>query len=357
MVAYVAYLIAVLWQSELIDARKSKKRKAIFVFLCFVELFLLTGLRGYDVGSDTRTYLDRFLEKKGITFFGIFELEPKGFEYGYQIFQNFCAFTGMNETGYLLAVAAVIYIPFFVFVYKYSEHPEISILVYFAFNMFYYSLGIFRQMIALSLCLTTVPLILKRKPVSFVVVTCIAGSFHMTAFVWMVTYFLYAFINRRQIKWAILIAAVALPVGEILMKPIFELIERYHFYFDNIENYRTSPDDSFFMFFVFCSILIATQVFGYFEKKKTPCERLSLMCLCLCVIEVSLARFFALTARAVTYFSVYLTITLPSWLEKCFDDKWRYYFRVALTLALLIITITMSFYGNKHICPFVFFWQ
>ena len=145
--------------------------------------------------------------------------------------------------------------------------------------------------------------------------------------------------------------------GEILMKPIFELIERYHFYFDNIENYRTSPDDSFFMFFVFCSILIATQVFGYFEKKKTPCERLSLMCLCLCVIEVSLARFFVLTARAVTYFSVYLTITLPSWLEKCFDDKWRYYIRVALTLALLIITITMSFYGNKHICPFVFFWQ
>ena len=357
MVAYVAYLIAVLWQSELIDARKSKKRKAIFVFLCFVELFLLTGLRGYDVGSDTRTYLDRFLEKKGITFFGIFELEPKGFEYGYQIFQNFCAFTGMNETGYLFAVAAVIYIPFFVFVYKYSEHTEISILVYFAFYMFYYSLGIFRQMIALSLCLTTVPLILKRKPVSFVVVTCIAGSFHMTAFVWMVTYFLYAFINRRQIKWAILIAAVALPIGEILMKPIFELIERYHFYFDNIENYRTSPDDSFFMFFVFCSILIAMQVSGYFEKKKTPCERLSLMCLCLCVIEVSLARFFALTARAVTYFSVYLTITLPSWLEKCFDDKWRYYFRVTLTLALLIITITMSFYGNKHICPFVFFWQ
>ncbi len=356
MAVYVAYLILTLWQSELINARKNNKRKAIFVFLSFAELFLLTGLRGYDVGSDTRTYLDYFVARRGISFFEIFLVDPHGFEFGYQIFQNLCAFTGMSETAYLFCVSAAIYAPFFFFVYKYSSHPEISVLLYFVFDFFYYSLGIFRQMIAVSICLFTVPLIIKRKPIAFMLVTLLAASFHETALIWFWIYAIYPYARSRQIWWVMTACILALPVGEWVARPIMESIPRYKYYFIDFEKYRNAPDESFFIFFTFGTILFGLKFFGYLDKPRKPVEQIALACLCMCVAEGSFARFFVLTSRAVTYFSIYLTTLIPSFIDDYFGEKWRYPIKILLSLTLIGLFISL-FYCNKFINPFKFFWE
>ena len=134
--------------------------------LICIEMIFFTGFRALDVGVDNGTYLAALEYYKGLTFKEIFTAKlvyPFDFEFGYFFLVKLCAFLNFNDTAFLLLISIIIYVPLFSFIYKNSHNPLISIIVYFTFGFFGYSIGLFRQMIAMSICLLAVSYLKEKR--------------------------------------------------------------------------------------------------------------------------------------------------------------------------------------------------
>lgn len=57
MIYIVLYILLVI---EGVICRKLKNGKKLFLVMSYLQLTLLLGLRGYDVGVDTKSYIDYF---------------------------------------------------------------------------------------------------------------------------------------------------------------------------------------------------------------------------------------------------------------------------------------------------------
>lgn len=100
-----------------------------------------------------------------------------------------CFFSLVNAK-FLFLIACLIYIPVFKFIYDYSENPFMSTMIYLAFGFFGYSLGIFRQMIAISICLMGFKYVLERKLYYYIIFILLAMTFHTTAIIMLPMYWL-----------------------------------------------------------------------------------------------------------------------------------------------------------------------
>ena len=197
MSVYVGYLLLAGLQIPFF--RKKDKlgnrcfNKKGYLILCCIELIVLAGIRGYTVGADTVVYLDAIDYYGKLPTSKLFSAElvyPFDFEAGYFLLTKICVFLNMGKTAFLFVIAILIYVPVFVAINRYSKMPYISILCYFAFSMFSYSLGIFRQMIAISILLCGLKYILERKFFKYLLIVILAMLFHTTAILGLALYVL-----------------------------------------------------------------------------------------------------------------------------------------------------------------------
>lgn len=80
---------------------------------------------------------------------------------------------------------------------RYSQIYWLSIFIFLC-SVFYNSLFILRQNLAMAICLMTIPYIIERKKIKFFTITLIAVSFHYSALIWLISFFIYSFkIDKR----------------------------------------------------------------------------------------------------------------------------------------------------------------
>lgn len=356
MAAYIAYIILVFFEKLIIDTGKSTKRKVIFLTLTCLELIILTGLRGYRVGADTGAYLEHLEKLKGIKLSEVFNfkrIKPQ-FETGYEIFVRFCALFGCNKTVFLFIVSTLIYVPFFIFL-KDVPYPELGILCYFAIGAFSYSLGIFRQMIAVSLCLLSVKYILNKKVLKFLIIWALAFLFHKTAALWIVTYFAFWAIKDKKkfVYISIIISIVLLPLGRVMVSFITKILPSYSHY---IGSEKDVTGGTYLRYVLFLIILFIGWVCKYFDEIDTPLEQFAVFSFCIGIIVLSASYSFVLMGRVVIYYSISLSVIIPHFIQKCFEGKERFVVAL-LTFGVLFILTFLNFNGNTYVCPFKFFWE
>lgn len=356
MAAYFGYMLLAGAQAPFFYNRDKLGQRQFntraYLLLCCIEIILLAGLRGYTVGADTVVYLNALRHYNSLP---IWELPmaslvfPFDFEIGYFALTKICAFFGMNETAFLFVIAMLTYIPLFSVIKKYSSVPYLSILSYFAFGMFSYSLGVFRQMIAISILLCGWKYIRERRPINYFLVVALAMTFHTTAIIGALLYVLYG-LNWRKIIWLVIPAELFLIVfGRQIAMLAFRFLPKYAGY---IGGQYDQQGGSYLMLLMLNAVLFACIIL---DKMGRYHDNMTISALIIAVLLQSVGYSMAIFGRIVPYFSVYLIFAIPDAVYGM-GKNWRKPAGVVAVAVLFFLTYRLMA-GNQYVTPYYFFFQ
>lgn len=160
----------------------NNKTKNLLTSLCFITLILEFGFR-WETGTDWEPYFNHFKSFTGFT-----SIIISDFEYGYGLFE-YLIFLFTNNYTILLVIHSIIFFLLIINSFKkYSPNLYLSLLLF--YTSFMGVTGSNRQLLALSICVYSIKFILQKKPLNFIIAVLIASSFHSTALIFLICYFL-----------------------------------------------------------------------------------------------------------------------------------------------------------------------
>lgn len=380
---YILYLLLIGIQGWYADRKgwlSDEKGKAGLLMVSAAELILLATVRGRTVGADTEVYLNIFRQFAALPKSQVLTapaLPGYDFEWGYSLLMRLCALIDLPETFFLGIIAIIIYIPVFCSIYRYSKLPYISILAYFATEQFAYSLGIFRQMIALSIILCGLRFVEEKKLWKYALVVVGAMMFHTTAVVAILLYFVYQFPIGKYAKW-ILPAELFL---SIMGRPIFWILVKIFPKYSGYVNSRFDLQGGSYLGLILLNILLF--VLLYLQEKKLSDNRLPVAALTVAVLMQPVAYSMALLGRTVTYFSYFqifafseiayvllnkqevFSVAKADFLRAkdcCFDFAKKYHLTVEKVIWILFLgglfgLAVLGLVGNPYVTPYKFWFM
>lgn len=338
---------------SVVPAVESSLSKKFFILVC-VELIFLAGLRASTVGADTSVYLralDYYRSLDKFSVLGAPLVYPFDFEIGYFLFTKIAAFLGLSNTVFLFLVAIAIYIPLFAYLYRKSKMPYLSILIYFAF-FFAYSLGVFRQMIALSIVLISWRYVEARKPIKFLLCILAAVLFHTTALIVLPLYWLKK-INIKYLYYLFFPAElICLLFGRPLVIAIMKIFPKYAGYLNG--QYGVASQGSR-MLILMTAIVVAT-IPIVMKKEQKILDPTLVGAVMIGTLLQAMAYSFSLLGRVVVYYAIYLIILIPDLIIAWFGKKTRKLVACAVGL-FFIVYFYLTLRGDTNIVPYRFFWQ
>ena len=361
MTIYIVYLVLLGIQS-LFFYRNGKLRKEdfndkVFLILCCIELILMAGIRGYNIGADTEVYLsaiDYYGKMSASELLRADLIYPFDFEIGYFLLMKLCCLLGFGKTAFLFVVAIITYIPVFLLIKRHSSNAYISLLCYFAFGFFAHSLGLFRQMIAVSILICGLKYVVERKLIKYLAITGVAMTFHTTALVGILLYVLYRVKWHRIIAWIIPLEFGLLVSGRYLVVLLTKIFPQYAGY---IGGKYDVQGGSYLMLIFLNFVFIASILFRNREENQSG--NILLCALILAIFLQCLGYSMGILGRTVIYFSIYIIIAIPNLIYnagKTLGQGGREVITLLAIIFLFTLTI-LSFSEDNYIVPYHTFWS
>ena len=307
---YYLLIFVILFQGTLLSLDR-RLGKIIFFALCFLELFFIAGFRAWHIGTDTPNYIQSFILSINYP-----ELMKSHMETGYLLFNRFLGSISRNPQILLISTSC-----FFMWVwlrtfYKYSVSFFFSVLL-FVILEFATTLSMIRQEIAVCIVLLSLPFIIKRQLLPFLIACCIAACFHTSAIIAIALYFIYPLPLKSKYFYAIVLASIGLFVFvSPILNQLVDIIGRYKEYASDrlLEEAKTASILKTMvqlLISVFCGIS-----YKYFTPQLNAIQspiRISFLLWCnvlaVCVQFVSI-RVMGLD-RVALYFSCFNFLSLP----------------------------------------------
>lgn len=305
---------------------KQDKQKKRYLFVCFLQMFLIQGLRHADVGTDTSYYVtvyERFTNSEYYSFlFTHFEV---GFQTVYTILKSINA----DAQILLLLVSGVTMINFAYFIYKNSDSVWLSTFI-FACMFYPNSFNIMRQYLAVSIAINAFQFFMENKYVKASIIIIIASLFHMTALILFVPMILYKVKNWKLSRNLILACScVVLVFGDQIVKIALELLSK-SFYLTGFEVNRL------FRMTTMLTLLFSVLTW-YFMKKNQNDEYKNYFNLFTCIAFINLNvgllylryEFFS---RIIEILNLFLIISFPLAIRQI-----RSYYRPIIKLGTIMV--------------------
>lgn len=362
MTIYTAYLVFVFVISCMVGLAGNRSELAIrhvrvaSCVLCCLVLIVIVGLRGVTLGADTRVYLGALRYYSGYPadeVLGAPLVWPYDFEPGYFLFTKICALFNLSDTVFLMLIAVCIYVPVFIFIYKYSDNLFLSILVYFGLSLFAYSMGIFRQMIAISICLCALPFLFKRKAVAFFGIIAFAATFHISSVLFAALWFYRCVDSRKLLVVAILASVFFLVFGRAAVMIMVRIMPSYAGYIGSSYDVRGG---TYAMYVVWMAIaLIAINYLKLAERSDEeipPIIQVALFALALLLCVQASSYSMGIMGRITGYLSIFQLALVPFLTKYAFGKQGS-----VLCLYGFVSVFAVLTYQSLKGLPFSFFWQ
>ncbi len=184
MVVYILLYVLIVSFSLLYTLELIKVKDLVVILPITLFMVFIAGFR-HEVGNDWGfyKYLYNAAEVHSILHSG--KAEPS-----FQVLLLFFKFSKLGFQSFLFFVALVSIGLKSAFVLKYSSIPILSFLVLLSFFLIG-EMGQVRQMLAIAICLWSVPAIIEKKLFKFLLLTTLAATFHYSAFSFLFLYPVY----------------------------------------------------------------------------------------------------------------------------------------------------------------------
>lgn len=355
----IAFLTLIIWTIVSYDLCKRVNRRDVNRVYCwnmFLATLLLQGFRSIYIGGvDTSLVYARGFERAMITPFnkmsGVFGKDIL-FYYLTKCFTYICT----DFHVYIFVISAFVLGSFSIFIYRHSDRPVFSYIIYYALG--YYAIGfqMLRHVMALSILLLAYDFILERKPLKFIVIVLLAACFHSSALIFLIAYPL----SKMKIgfkQWIAIIVAVAsvfIARGKIagIINVLLSGMDRYSRYSEN------AAQLSLMGAFILICVYIVSFIFAYPAYKEDDELKMLLNLSVISIAFMTLVTVVGEFHRISMFFGIYNTVLLPkAWKRyQARDDRLKAVYLLGIN-AVFIAYFLLYGLGNYSMSVYRFFWM
>ena len=338
-------------------------RKAVFLAISFLCLFLLSGLRRYDVGTDTMQFVSSYemYAQSGLEIVSFGQI----YEPGYMLYMWILSRISPNARLLLMVSAAITNLSIISFIGRYSKDYFLSCLIYILSCQFLVSMCMLRQFLAIAIVLFGFRFLLNKKYLFFFFTVLLAATFHYFSLIILILIPIHAI---RHIPTYVKVGATFLFILIFAFLPqivIFLLtnISNYADYLPYLQSIgelqgglRLPP-----MLLVFGALMVPLALNyrvwygnnGVLVSNGRNWKFLYLV-YCFLLALIILSARFGLFTRVYYYFVIFLVL-LPNIQNADNTNKWRIYLIIVL---LMIFTVSVILNrGTYNAQEYYFFWQ
>ena len=324
------------------EKHKTRTRD-ILLLVAFLPVFLLFVLRDKYIGADTSVYVNIFSEIDKISFSKIIYGNYYKKDVGFYVFTKIIRLVSSNYTFYFFVIGLVIYLTLFFFFRKYAGNPffAITFLILLGTQSFFET-GL-RQTLAVCACIWSIKFIINKKIIKYLLCVILAYSFHKSAFIFLITFFL-AFINKTSTR--IIFFSIITIVFVIMFVPFQNAFNQILGYEYTIEETGNG--------FIFLAVLIVLFIFALISNNKEEKDEniskvvinLAIICLIFWVL-----RLISRTAERISY---YFIIPFYAFISKSYYKDSEDMVKV---IAFLGILFSLILFVTRNIdMNYQFFW-
>ena len=221
---YLLILVLLLVLSIRYDIN-GKEKGCIFWYYFFLVLFvLIAGLR-YRLGIDTPNYIETFYHSipkiQNVTLDDLLNVNPLWF------LLNSIVFSFLGKFYFVqLTQALIVNVLIFKYIKKHVSSFYFSLLLYFVLLYFSFNMEELKAGIALSICLFGNDYIIEHKYVKGILLYTLAGLFHFSAFLLLITP-LFVFLRFNRI--GVLVLFISFFCGFLMQELLGDYIEIFEF--------------------------------------------------------------------------------------------------------------------------------
>lgn len=349
---YVIYLLLGITPivSNNLQQKEDSARKT-FCVIAFLSLFLMFALRHMSMGLDLKYttsygYLGRFLRITSASWSDIFNPEVAHYEKGYVIFNKIIGTIHKDRQFFLGACAFFTILPIIYVIYKKSESPFQSVIIYMGLPVFLLTYSGIRQALAIGICFLAFLYIEDKKIVKFALLVILAMLFHRSAIIFFIAYPLYHLKMSVSVRWA---SVVLMPVVFVLKRPLFAIFSKIF-----KENAVAKNTGAGTLFIIFALIYVFCMLYSDGSKEQNGLLNLFLMA-CLCQ---AFGGIYDTAVRVAYYFMLSLVILIPNVIEKMDSNLDKPIFKTAVVVAFGafgLYSIYKSTWAMAY--PYFFYWE
>ncbi|MDR4925438.1 EpsG family protein [Peribacillus simplex] len=326
--------------------------KSIFLFLAFFQTYLILCMKNYSIGTDTVSYLSGYRMTMQIDWKEIFNFANDqlvfNFERGFILVTKVITIFTDNFTIYLAILSALMVIPLFLIIKKYSMMPFVSLILFVTMGFLNFYLSGLRQGIAISIVVLSFNYIVKRRILSFVFLVTIAMLFHKSAMFFYPAYFL---LNINITPLVGLFYFLFFVIFYVFRFSIIQFIST--FIYSDAQILDTGAYTLFIIvFFTFIiGLLFYKKVISLNNDNKLIYNLIGVAAGLMILNTVSNTGL-----RLANYYFIFIIVFIPNIISS-FDNKWLRHIST-----ILVVLFTTSYYflvgiNSNNVLPYKFFWQ
>lgn len=328
--------------------KKFNKGKLVYVITISIILSLLVGLRHYSMGLvDTEfVYMPRFYR---ISDFGWkYVLEEKDF-----LFQTltywFIQIFGDNFQLYLFLFGLPYIFSMGFIIYKYSNNPLLSFIIFVSLHYFEISFTLMRQVFGMGILLIALHYLFKKKYIKFVLLVVLSSYFHSICMIFLILLPL-SFLKVR--KWYVIpfvaILAMTLILPDFVMKFTFDNLVSS----DRFSRYEEIETSKSLVLFLLNLVMWGVSLLAYKDIKQNKMLTILFYCSSLAVLISPLVLSLGEMSRVSYIFGISNVILLPYAFNYFSEDNEKI-LCIAITSAVFIAYFMVFLSGTVNINPYI----
>lgn len=364
MTTYIVLLIVIFLYGILLQLKpESKKMKVLFLFLSFFSFTLVMGLRSYNVGTDTSSYITIFGITNNLSFHDILtNLSIKipyfvdydssaSVESGFLLWCKFIHLFSNNSQVFLFLTSGLICFFSAKFIYDNCEkNVFFPTIVFLCESIFMNSLNLVRQMLACAIALQAYKCLKNKSLWKAIIIILIAFMIHHTAIVTLILIpiMLVTLKNKKRFFDYMGIIACLFPLVSIYGQNMINTL------FPAYSGYYISQTSQNFLG-IGTILLIAIELIGIIymyinDFRVINSDKISLMVLISIIFEL-LGFKMMIFLRMSLYFRAYLMLFFNQLFEYI-NTKYRTFVKLALLCVLVLFYLS---YASSDAVRYSFF--
>lgn len=338
-------------------ASRSNYKVKYFVFFSFCLMTLVLGMRGANVGEDTKMYLNIAERVQNITWKDIFSSFPTS-QWRYISYGGFSGFSEQTETFFLAyckiimcifhnaqavlfitaAITNVLIAKFILDNLESKSDVIFAVYIYMCDALFMNSFNTMRQIFAISIAIQSIQILKERKYIKASFYVLLSACFHQSALLFFIAdaFFL---MKEKKVKYKYVLAAVCvLPMFLPVFAKIASAFSTKYANYLTVSFWGAQLRGTLLLWGLIVVILIVM-----IKSKKSNEFDWWIIYMATCYIGVELVGMqLTVVSRVAMYFRIGLVLLFPS-AEKYFEKRSKAIYKLGI-----IAIMTISYFSYAH---------
>ena len=320
------------------------KQNSYLLRIMFVQLLFLYVFKDNTIFNDIWAYIYGFEYSISHSWTDISSTrnQPAGlnFSIGWWLYTKMISTIIKYPHSLIVVTGAIIVHSYYTLIRKYSQLPWISIFMFIA-TTFYSNLFLMKQSLALAISLYSLPFLLERKFLKFLLIIGLAYGVHYTAVVFLLLYFTFPKkLGKNYVLKYLLVGLIVYYGFNFIIVYIMNYYQSYQVYLSDFRGANITPALISLSVFVFISI-----IYHPYKDISDSDKLFYLMAILLLTIDIARVGSSGTFGRLNLYFFPAIIIGLPNAISKIQESSLRYYSIVFIILLYFIVMINQMNYG------------